>query len=96
MTPEDVIKRIAETSQAIGWQAGVGGMETAGSIVSFLAKHPERTEAFMSGSESVMDWPRNWHCEGVLTWHGSDGNVHSPEDVRRHRLIKDMEQGKRL
>lgn len=89
---ERVIARIAEVAEAIGWQAGVGGMETAGSIVSFLSAHPEHIDVFMDGG-SVLDWPIGWHEQGRLTWHGQDGKIHSPEDVRRHRVIKAMERG---
>jgi len=87
-----VIARIAEVSAAVAWQAGVGGMETAGSIISYLAKHPEHIDAFMAGG-SVLDWPIGWHEHGELSWHGADGKIYQPEDVRRHRLIKQMEKG---
>lgn len=87
-----VIDRIVELSEAIAWQAGVGGMETAGSIVSYLADRPEHIPALMAGKLSVLDWPIGWHEHGRLTWHGMDGRIHKPEDVRRHRLIKQMEK----
>lgn len=87
-----VIQRIAEAAEAVGWQAGVGGMETAGSIVSFLAAHPEHVEAFMAGG-SVLDWPVGWHEQGKLTWHGQDGKVYDPATARRARLIRKMEKG---
>lgn len=76
-----VIRYIAAVAHAVGQQAGVGAMETAGSIVSYLAEHPERIEAFMANG-SVMDWPARWHVEGCLTWHGADGKIHGPDDVR--------------
>lgn len=88
-----VIARIAEVAEAIGWQANVGAMETAGSIVSYLARFPDQIEPFLSGESSPMDWPRGWHTLGSLTWHGQDGKIHRPEDVRRHVLIKKMERG---
>lgn len=91
--PSAVIVRIAEVAQAIGWQAGIGGMETAGSIVSFLARHPEHIDDFMAGRTSVMDWPADWHTQGCLSWHGMDGKIHRPEEVRRARIIKQMEKG---
>lgn len=37
MTPEDVIKKIAEIANDVAWQAGVGGLEMAGQFVSVLA-----------------------------------------------------------
>lgn len=93
MTPEEVINRIAEAAIAIGWQAGVGAMETAGSIVSYLANNPGQIEDFMAGRTSPVDWPAGWHVHGCLTWHGQDGKIYSPEFVRRQRVIKDMERG---
>ena len=72
-----VVARIAEAAHAIGWQAGVGAMETAGSIVSFLYANPHRIADFMSGG-SVLDWPPDWHQKGYLTWQGMDGKIHYP------------------
>lgn len=77
MTPHETIERIAAAARAIGFQAGVGGMETAGSIVSFLAANPQHIDSFMAGG-SVLDWAPNWHNAGCLTWHGADGRIHQP------------------
>lgn len=90
---EMVIRRIAEAAEAIAFQAGVGGMETAGSIVSYLAEHPEDVPALMAGKLSVLDWPIGWHMHGRLTWHGQDGRVFSPEYARRQTLINQLERG---
>lgn len=76
-TPEQVIERIAQVARDVGWQAGVGAMETAGSIVSFLSANQQYTQAFMAG-ESVIGWPVLWHKHGSLTWQGMDGKVHQP------------------
>lgn len=83
MTPAQLITHIATISQVIGWQAGVGGMETAGSIVSYLAQHPEQIDDFIAGKTSTMDWPAGWHTEGCLTWHAMNGKIVHPDDVRR-------------
>jgi len=88
--PGDVIARIVEMSQAIAWQAGVGGMETAGSIVSYLASHPEQIEPLMAGTLSLTDWPDRHHMHGVLSWHGADGKIYSPEYARRQVAIKKL------
>lgn len=88
-----VIQRIAEVAEAFAWQAGVGGMETAGSIVSYLAAHPEHVEDFIAGRASVIDWPVRWHEHGRLTWHGKDGKIYDPQTVRQRRLIRQMEKG---
>lgn len=88
---EQVIKRIASVSRAIGFQANVGAMETAGSIISFLDRYPDRIDAFLAGEESPLDWPIGWHTHGNLSWHGMDGKVHNPADVRRRAIIKKLE-----
>jgi hypothetical protein len=76
--PARVIARIVHDSQLIAWQAGVGGMETAGSIVSYLHEHPEDIPKLMDGTLSVLDWPTRWHMHGCLSWHGADGKLHHP------------------
>jgi hypothetical protein len=93
LEPKEVIARIAKVAAAIGAQAGVGGMETAGSIISYLAKHPEHVAAFMAGETSPVDWSFDWIEQGTLTWHGSDGRLHSPAEARRYRLIRKLEKG---
>lgn len=85
-----VIDHIAEAAIAIGWQAGVGAMEIAGSIISYLAEHPERTADFMSGKTSVLDWPIGWHEHGCLTWQAMNGRVVMPEQARHARIIKSL------
>jgi hypothetical protein len=90
-SPASVIAHIAKASEIFASQAGVGGMETAGSIISYLAEHPEHIDAFMA-CPSLLDWPVGWHEQGRLTWHGMDGKVHSPEQARRQRIIKQMEK----
>lgn len=92
MTELEVIERIANIAETIAAQAGVGGMETAGSIVSFLAEHPERIDGFFSGADCVLDWPIGWHEQGRLTWHAMNGKIVAPEFARRHRVIKAMEK----
>lgn len=92
MTPTETIAYIAERADIFAAQAGVGGMETAGSIISYLATHPEHIKAFLNDG-SMFDWPVGWHTLGNLTWHGMDGKIHGPADVRRQQLIKRMEKG---
>jgi len=77
-----VIAKIAMDSHAVGWQAGVGGSETAGVIVSYLAAHPDRIPAFMAGKESLLDWGDNHHRDGCLSWQGTDGKIWTPEAAR--------------
>lgn len=90
----DFLAKVIQTAHAVGWQAGVGGMETAGALVSYLGRFPEKLPAFMSDDFSVVsDLPSDWLRQGCLTWHARDGGVVSPEWVRRQIAIKEMEKG---
>jgi hypothetical protein len=83
VTPEQVIKKIAEIASDVAWQAGVGGMETAGQFVSVLAAHPEKIEGFLAGTLSIIDDGALLRADqGCLTWHARDGRVVSPEEAR--------------
>lgn len=79
MTEIEAIKFIARVAEAAGWQAGVGGMETAGLIVSYLDAHPDKVAEFLeSGSGFLID-NRIRAEEGSLTWHTQGtGEVISP------------------
>lgn len=82
MTPEEVIKKIAEIANDVAWQAGVGGLELAGQFVSVLAVHPEMIEGFLSGDTSIIDSDALFHAEmGCLSWHAKNGKVVSPEEA---------------
>ncbi|KQM37983.1 hypothetical protein [Sphingomonas sp. Leaf10] len=75
------LHRLIECSVAIGWQAGVGGRETAGAIVSYLAVHPERLQSFIDCNENPFDWGEEWIKGGVLTWQTKDGRIIDPADL---------------
>ena len=85
-----IIQRIAAIADDVACQAGVGGMETAGSFVSFLAAHPEHIPAFFTEGGSVLDWPFAWHRDGYLSWHGTDGKIYKPDQARRQVIINAM------
>lgn len=92
-----VIQRIAAIAHAVGWQAGVGGMDTAGAIVSYLANNPDQTatlltEGVFATEHQLPEYPE----QGCLTWVGMNGKVIAPETARAARLIKKMERGERL
>lgn len=75
------IARLVNVARAIGWQAGVGGRETAGAIVSYLATSPDEIEPFVAGELSPIDFAGDWMRGGCLTWHAKDGRVVSPADA---------------
>ncbi|WEK05725.1 MAG: hypothetical protein P0Y65_05580 [Candidatus Devosia phytovorans] len=86
-TAKEFLDRVNEVSAAVGWQAGVGAVETAGFIISCLAASPEQIDRFMAeGSELILDGtiaPEN----GGLTYFASNGELVSPAD-RRQRMGK--------
>jgi len=80
-TAAEVVERIAQVAEAVGMQAGVGGMETAGAIVSYLSNHPDLIEPFIAGEISTLDFSPRWLVEGRLTWLGRDNQIHDAGDV---------------
>lgn len=88
---QEVIERIASVAESVGRQAGVGGMETAGAIISYLADHPRDLEPFMNGG--YFELPGLMHQYGRLTWHGANGKIIRPDFARRARTIADMKNG---
>ena len=76
------LERVAAMSEAVAWQAGVGGCETAGAIISYLSAHPDKLGAFMERSFcDLVEDPVNLHREGRLSWLGSDGKIWNGELV---------------
>jgi hypothetical protein len=90
---ELVIARIAEIAAAFGQQAGVGGMETAGSLISYLAKHPRDIEPVLKFG--VMELPLDWIESGnlTLTWHAKSGEVIRPDQVSQARSTPGKKSG---
>lgn len=86
LTPEQVIQRIAQIATDVAWQAGVGAMETAGSLVSVLSAHPEKVRAFLAGELSVIDdLTLLQPDQGCLTWHAMSGKIIGPAEARAAR-----------
>jgi hypothetical protein len=84
MTPEQaLINKIAEVSQVVGFQAGIGATEFAGQIVSVLFAKPELIPDFLErGSAMVVDG--DFHTEnGALTYVAANGEIMSPSDLRK-------------
>jgi hypothetical protein len=85
MKPSEVILIIAQVAANFSRQAGTGGVETAGLIVSYLAANPDKAEDFMDHGFSMMidDHAFRWE-NGALTWHGQNGEIVSPSELRKH------------
>lgn len=90
LTPEAVIQKIAEIASAIGFQAGVSAMETAGALISVLAVHPEKVRPFLAGELSAVD-DFDLLCpeKGCLTWLAMNGNLISPAAARAAKQQRD-------
>jgi hypothetical protein len=85
-----VLRRIALISEDVGQQAGVGGMETAGAIISYLAGDPIMLEPLLRGG--IFELPADWMQRGRLTWHGRNGKIWHPEQARRAAIIKNLKR----
>lgn len=81
---ERVTRYLAQVASDTARQAGVGGMETAGAIVSYLARNPETVPILLAGGPA--DLPIGFHVAGCLSWHGQDGKIHHPGELRREQL----------
>lgn len=84
------IERIAIVSDDFAQQAGIGGMETAGRLISYLATHPRDIEPLLRFGP--FELPSDWHERGCLTWHAVNGKIVHPDHARRARTIKKMEK----
>lgn len=87
-TPLSFIELVAVRSEAFGYQAGVGAMETAGALISYLAEHPEDLEPWIVGG--FFELPLDWIERGRLTWHSQDGKVVHPQTARFSRIVKNL------
>jgi hypothetical protein len=89
-TPARFIELVAKRSAGFANQAGVGAMETAGHLISYLADHPEHIEPWINGG--FFELPTDWIEGGCLTYRAMNGKIVSPRYARQHRIIKRMEK----
>lgn len=81
----ELVERIAQVANAVGWQADEPAMELAGKIVSVLAANPEQIERFMSGgAELFLDGTFNAE-NGCLTYRSMGGEILSPSVLRARK-----------
>ncbi|WP_185998192.1 hypothetical protein ACLIMP_04380 [Novosphingobium aerophilum] len=78
-TPARFIEFVASVSEQMAWGAGVGGRETAGGIISYLALKPEHIEPFLNGG--ISELPDEWIKGGRLSWHAVSGKIMHPGDT---------------
>jgi len=86
-----VIERIAHIAETFAAQAGVGGMETAGAMISYLAEHPRDIEPCLRFG--LFELPADWIKHGRLSWHAQKGGeVVDPTYARRAATIAALER----
>lgn len=87
-TALEFLNHVAAVSASVGRSAGVGGVETAGQIISCLAAGPENLDRFMvEGAELILDGTIAI-ANGSLSWHASDGRVVSPSEYRSRKGLQ--------
>ncbi|WP_375194692.1 hypothetical protein [Sphingobium sp.] len=84
----EFISLLAERADQFAAMAGVGGMETAGHLISYLDENPRDLEPWMNGG--FMELPDNWIERGSLTHHAMNGKIVPPRTVRQARVIKSL------
>lgn len=87
----EAIVHIAEAADAIAYQAGIGGTETAGMIISYLANNPDKINVFLKeGWIDAVGHDDPW-SSGCLTWHRKgDGKIVSPQERRISQTVRDI------
>lgn len=92
-TAEDIIKRLAEVAEAVGFGAGEPAVEIAGHWVSFLAAQPVHIDRFMrDGHEMVIDGTFTYD-KGNLTYRAMDGTIRHPDELRAANAAKENTNG---
>lgn len=86
MSVTGFIQHVEVISRGVGFAAGVGEMEIAGKIISYLAANPDKLDAFIEGG--TFAWPHDWFENGCLSWHAMDGRIVRPEEARAARAAK--------
>jgi hypothetical protein len=88
----DFIAKITGIAASVQSGAGVGGLETAGVIVSYLAAHPAALDDFMArGLDAFPEQP--W-LHGQFGWTNIKGDLQLPDHARRARTIAALAQPK--
>lgn len=81
-TAEDIIMKLAEVADAVGFAAGEPATEIAGHLVSFLAAQPVHIDRFMrEGQELMIDGTFTFD-QGNLTYRALDGIIRHPDELR--------------
>ena len=79
------IDLIESRSDTFAAHAGVGGVETLGHLVGYLADNPQDLEPFLVGGFSEL--PDNWLRRHSLTFHCLDGKVRDHDEAHRANVV---------
>jgi hypothetical protein len=79
----DFLSMVHGCAEGLAQEAGVGGVETAGHLISYLADHPGDIEPFMVGG--VFELPMRWIEGGRLTYYANNGQIMHPSALLRSR-----------
>lgn len=83
------IKLLADRADTFAHLVGVGGMETAGHLISYLDDNMQDLEPWMNGGFEEL--PGRWIEHGSLTHHAMNGKIVAPRTVRHARIIKGLQ-----
>jgi hypothetical protein len=91
-TAPEFIAHLTAVAQAVEFGAGVGGVEIAGGILSYLSARPDQLAAFMAHGFDAL--PADFWMHGSLAWTSVKGELVSPAWARRAAKIAVMAQPK--
>ncbi len=84
----EFIALLAERADTFSAMAGVGGMETAGHLISYLDENPNDLEPWLNGGFSEL--PEDWITRGSLTYFAGNGKVTHPRKARYAKIVKGL------
>ena len=85
-TPQETVKLIADTAEGFAEQAGVGGMEIAGQIISCCMADPKFMQLFFENPVEAMLSDRfDQLYNGHLTHHATNGEIVDPKLLAQSR-----------
>jgi hypothetical protein len=91
-TAPEFIAHLTTVAKVVEAGAGVGGVEIAGGILSYLSAHPDRLPAFMAEGFDAL--PAEFWMHGALAWTSVKGELVSPAWARRAATIAALAQPK--
>lgn len=88
----EIILHIAELSKVIAFQSGTSSSELAGQMLSALAANPKLIDRFMVEGGEMFLQDELGPEKGVLSWYGRNGQIVTPEFMRRYLKVRKLER----